>query len=262
MPVLPSVATKRISQKEFGDLAYEVLSHVFEIHGEFGRFFDESVYKKELAARLKEVLLEVAVTVVHGTFSKTFYADVLVGGGGLFEFKAADAIHPRHRAQAIHYLHLLDLGHGKIINVRTEQVKHEFVNCQQRLCQLTTPQIHDGSWDASLPQADTLRAIVMNLVADWGTGLDVTLYEEAVTHFLGGETVVNVCVPVSGQSGLLGSQPMRLASPAVAFKITTHSKPDAMFRTHSERLLRHTPLKALQWINIVNQQVSFTTIHS
>jgi hypothetical protein len=102
----------------------------------------------------------------------------------------------------------------------------------------------------------------MNLVADWGTGLDVTLYEEAVTHFLGGETVVNVCVPVSGQSGLLGSQPMRLASPAVAFKITTHSKPDAMFRTHSERLLRHTPLKALQWINIVNQQVSFTTIHS
>ena len=74
---------------------------------------------KELATRLPDVLTEVPVDVVYQSFTKRYFADVIVRGSGLFEFKAADAIHPKHRGQCIHYLFLFDLGHGKIVNVRT-----------------------------------------------------------------------------------------------------------------------------------------------
>ena len=78
MPILPSIQTKRISQAEFGELAYEVMRHVFAIHEDFGRFFDEKVYKKELAARIKNMLLEVPVDVTHDTFTKRYFADAIV----------------------------------------------------------------------------------------------------------------------------------------------------------------------------------------
>ena len=61
-----------------------------------------------------------------------------------FEFKAAEAIHPKHRGQGIHYLFLFDLGHGKIVNVRNEEVEHEFVNCNQRLVDLPFTQNGTG----------------------------------------------------------------------------------------------------------------------
>jgi GxxExxY protein len=262
MPIIPAINARRISQQEFGELSYEVMKHVFDIHSEFGRFFDEAIYKRELAARMKDVRLEVPVDVVHGTFSKTYFADVLVRECGLFEFKATDGIHSRHRGQAIHYLHLFDLGRGKIINVRPKQVEHEFINCNQRLCELTKPHLHEDQWDARLAASDPLHTILTNLLADWGTGLDVALYEEAVTHFLGGESRVRVAVPVSGSSGTLGNQPMRLFSPEVAFKITTFPRPDESFRIHTQRLLQHTPLQALQWINIAPHEVTFSTIHT
>jgi len=89
------------------------MKHVFAIHSDFGRLFDEKVYKKELSNRMKGVALEVAVDVTHDTFTKRYFADVLVHDGGLFEFKATDAIHPKHRAQAIHYLLLFDLAMGR-----------------------------------------------------------------------------------------------------------------------------------------------------
>jgi GxxExxY protein len=147
MPIVPSITTRRLSQKEFGALAYEVMDCVFAIHGDFGRFFDEKIYKKELAARMKGVLLEAFVDVVHGSFTKRYFADVIICDGGLFEFKAAEAIHDKHRGQTIHYLLLFDLAHGKIINVRTEEVKHEFVNCHRRSIDLRNPRLLDDVWN-------------------------------------------------------------------------------------------------------------------
>ena len=48
MPVIPSIATNRISQNEFQGLAYEVMRQVFGIHNDFGRLFDKKVYKKKI----------------------------------------------------------------------------------------------------------------------------------------------------------------------------------------------------------------------
>jgi hypothetical protein len=208
------------------------------------------------------VELEVPVAVIHDTFRKTYFADAIVHGCGLFEFKASEAIVSRHRAQGIHYLRLFDLAHGKIINVRPEEVKHEFVNSNLRASQLRQPQVHRSTWNPRDERSASLPDLVMALLADWGTGLDVGLYEEAVTHFLGGETAVIAPVPVHGATGHLADQRMRLASAEAAFKITTHSEPGDSFHAHARRLLSHTPLKAIHWINIANHLVTFTTIHA
>jgi GxxExxY protein len=148
MPIHSPIATQRITQDEFTHIAGEVMQHVFAIHKEFGRFFDEQIYKKELANRMDGVELEVPVTVTRGSFSMIYSVDALIRGSSLFEFKAPDAIHPRHRGQTLNYLLLLDLGHGKVINVRPEVVGHEFVNCSARLAELRRPTIFDAASNA------------------------------------------------------------------------------------------------------------------
>lgn len=260
MPITPSFATQRLSQAEFKLVAHEVMGHVFAIHRDFGRLFDEQIYKKELASRMPGIELEVAIGISHGSFSKTYFADVIAACGGLFEFKAADNIHPRHRGQAIHYLLLLDLAHGKVVNVRPEQVQHEFVNCHRRLSDLRSPRIDVSEWDDRLPGAERFRGLLTELCFAWGTGLELSLYEEAMTHLLGGERVVHVPVPVFGISGHLAYQRMRMAAPEIAFRLT--SLPDRLdsFAIHAAGFLRHTPLEAILWANITPQSIRFAAI--
>src|SRR5437016_13484833 len=99
MPISLNVPIRRISQHEFGALAFEVMRHVFAIHNEIGRFFDEKIYKRELARRLPEVRLEVPLDLTFDSFHKRYFLDMLVGDGGIFEFKAVETLSPRHRAQ-------------------------------------------------------------------------------------------------------------------------------------------------------------------
>jgi GxxExxY protein len=260
MPIHRSIPTTRITQKEFKQISHEVMEHVFAIHNEFGRFFDERVYKLELASRMEGVALEPSVTVTHGNFSKTYFIDALVHGSGLFEFKTADSIHARHRGQTINYLLLCDLAHGKIANMRTERVQHEFVNCHQRLEKLRRPEIIDSEWRGQTPACEALRDRVNALISDWGSGLEIGLYEEALTHALGGEESVHIPVPVFSSKGHIAYQSMRLASPEVAFKITALPERTDIFEAHMRKLLQHTSLAAVQWVNITHQTVTFTTI--
>lgn len=260
MPIHCPIITNRISQEQFKLLSREVINHVFAIHNDFGRFFDEIVYKKELADRMSGVVLELEVIVTHGTFAKIYYVDVLINNSGLFEFKAADAIHPRQRGQTLNYLLLLDLAHGKVINMRPESVGHEFVNCPARLVNLKTPRIEDTGWNRQVAGADALRDTLMPLIADWGAGLETALYEAAITHFLGGEDKVLMSVPVRGPKGHLADQRMRLAAPGAAFKVTALQDRLDDFERQAIRLLRHTNLAAIHWINITQTSIRFTTL--
>jgi GxxExxY protein len=260
MPIHCPIATQRITQDEFKQIAGEVMQHVFTIHNEFGRFFDEQIYTKELVDRMDGVELEVPVTVTHDSFSKIYFVDALIRGSSLFEFKAADAIHPRHRGQTLNYLLLLELGHGKVINVRPESVGHEFVNCPARLTELRHPTIVDERWDSRATGADSFRARLMSLIEDWGAGLGIGLYEEAVTHFLGGEDRVLLPVPVIGGKRHIANQRMRMAAPNVAFKITALRSRLGEFESHAKRLIGHTTLKTVHWANITQASVTFTTL--
>ena len=72
--------------------------------------------------------LEEPIDIAFDSFHKRYFIDVIAGDGGLFEFKAVESVSGRHRAQLLHYLLLCDVAHGKLINVRPEDVQHEFVN--------------------------------------------------------------------------------------------------------------------------------------
>lgn len=260
MPVTPTIQTKRIPQSEFKCLAYEVMKHVFAIHNDFGRLFDEKVDKRELASRMRGVSVESRVDVSHRDFTKPYFADVIIERSGLFEFKAAECIHPRHESQAINYLLLFDLIHGKVVNVRPERVQHQFVNCQQRLRDLRNPVVHDDGWDSTVPGAEFFRDTLMALIHDWGAGLVLPVYTEAITHFAGGEDVVYLDVPVFGASGQIAVQPAKLVAPNIGFELTALRDEDNSFAPHARRLIEHTDLRAIHWANITPQAVTFTTI--
>ena len=260
MPIHVGATVRRLSQSEFGELSFQVMAEVFQIHAELGRFFEEKIYKEALASRFPGVQLEVPVHVTHKDFRKRYALDVLVADGGLFEFKAVDFLSPRHRAQVMNYLLLSGLAHGKLVNMRTPDVEHEFVNA------LTLPDIRrdfavdDEQWLEPCSQAQFMRQTLTDLLRDWGTGLELPLYEEALTHFLGGEERLIQRVDVSLDSRQLGWQPFRLVAPGISFKLTAFDGPLEPFEEHAHLLLQHTSLSTILWANIGLRKVTFRTL--
>jgi GxxExxY protein len=260
MPIMPLHPVRRLTQDEFAELSYEVMRCVFDVHNEFGRFFDEKIYKRELASRFPRVEIEFPIAVTHRTFSTTYYLDALVADGGAFEFKAVEELAPRHRRQLYNYLLLLDLAHGKLVNLRLESVQHEFVNALLRPDERRVFEVCTDRWNGSIPGGEMIIDWVVSMLQDWGTGLELSLYEAAITHFLGGQERVLRDVAVQGSRQGLGHQPMRLAAPGVAFKVTAFDPEFGNFEEHARRLLAHADLRAILWINIGLHKVTFVTI--
>lgn len=260
MPIILPPRIRRLSQDEFGELAFEVMRHVFAIHNELGRFFDERIYKQELAHRLPGTRLEEPIDIAYDSFQKRYFIDVLAGEGGIFEFKAVDSLARRHRAQLLHYLLLCDLAHGKVINVRSTDVQHEFVNTRWRTADRIKFDVRAGDWNGAVPGASTLQDLVISLLRDVGAGLATALYEEAITHFFGGPEQVERDVGVTVNGHEVGQQRMRLIAPGVAFKITAINGPLEPFADHARRLLTHIDLRAIAWVNITMKETTFTTL--
>ena len=109
--------------------------------------------------------------------------------------------------------------------------------------------------------AEAFRDTLTALIQDWGTGLDLSLYEEGLEHFFRKAQPLDPTVPVFGQSGHLADQRMRLVTPESAFKLTALSQPSDNLLTNARKLLRHTSLKAIHWANLTHDQITLTTIH-
>lgn len=258
MPILLDAVTIRLNQYDFGRISHKVMRQVFDIHNEFGRFFDEKIYKRELARRLPHTQLEVPLQVTFENFSKHYFLDVLVEGGAVFEFKTVESLVERHRAQLLHYLLLAELSHGKLVNMRTDQVQHEFVNTTLHLHDRTNFQVLAEGWQEFGTQP--LREWFEAFLRDVGTNLDNGLYEEALTFLFGGEEQVLQEVEVLTDGVSLGHQLFRLAAYNVAFKVTAFRSPSEIFEAQARRVLEHTALQAIQWINVDRKEVLFRTI--
>ena len=121
MPITYDRLLNPLNRDEFGKLSYRAFGDVLAIRKELGRFFDEKHYKKALAIRRSDVLLEEPILVSHDTFQKHYFLDVLLELGGVLEFKAVEVITPRHKAQLMHYLMLAELRHGMLINIKLDR---------------------------------------------------------------------------------------------------------------------------------------------
>ncbi len=260
MPIKIRIPIRRLSQPEFSEISYEVMRYTFAIHNEIGRFFEEKIYKRELAHRMPGVRLEEPIEIAFGSFHKTLFIDVLVGGGAIFEFKAVDSFTGRHRAQLIQYLMLADVAHGKLINVRPEVVDHEFVNTQWMHQERTLFQVETTRWNSALAGAVQFHDFLAGLMRDLGTGLGIELYEEAVEHYFGGEDQVDAEVSVNIEGHSLGRQLFRLIAPGIAFKITGLDGNLEHFENHARKLLTHVELRAIAWVNVTMKKVTFVTL--
>jgi GxxExxY protein len=259
MPITLQSELRRASQEEFGQIAYDVMDVIFDVHHEFGRFLEEDIYRTTIAQRLKDAQAEFAVEIEFDSFAKSYYLDLVVDAAACFEFKAVERLVGRHRAQLLNYLQLVELEHGKLVNLRPELVEHEFVNATRTCAERRNFEVVDDLWVAS--SEHNLLPWLTAALRDWGTGLDLNLYQEAATHFYGGPERVLGTAEIRDNGILVGRQPVRLAAPDIAFKITAiPSKTFPEFEHHARRFLTHSTLSALHWINIVHGQILFKTL--
>ena len=107
MPVECSVEVGAVDQERFHAVDRAVMRHAFDIHNALGRFCDERVYQDELAQRCRagglEVHREVLFRAVYRGFAKTYYLDMLVERGIVYELKAAETLNISHQKQLINY---------------------------------------------------------------------------------------------------------------------------------------------------------------
>ena len=132
MPIRTSVPIQVFDQEAFHQIDKRVTGLAFDIHNEFGRYLNESLYQCELTRRCRAVGFEVEpelhITVSLDDFSKEYYSDHLVNQGVIIETKAVAALNPAHKGQTLNYLFLCGLHHATMLNFRPERVQHEFVS--------------------------------------------------------------------------------------------------------------------------------------
>jgi GxxExxY protein len=253
---------RRLEENEFKAVVYEVMGRVFEIRKEFGGFFDENIYHREITRRCRGAI-KVPIEVCFADFRKYFFIDMLVAQGAVFELTAVESLNDRHRSQLLQYLMLADLPRGKLVNFKPESVEHKFVSTKYRHADRIQFVIDDSEWDSMELGARHLRDAVTAVLHDLGTGLEIALYDEIAAHILGGEQSVLQNIEIFSDGGtLLDSHPVRLTAAGMSYKITAVPERDrARTESHLRRFLSHTQLRGTHWINVRHNRVTFKTIH-
>ena len=199
MPVQTKSPIERISQSEFHQKNEMVMASAFRVHRELGRFCHEKIYQNALLKAcvsngFPEAESELEIIVSHKNYSKSYFADLLVANGIVYELKTVEAFTENHRKQILNYLMLLGLSHGVLLNFRTQSLQHEFASTQLTKVSRHDFSIIDQDWVSRDSQSRQLKMILLDLLDDWGAFLDCSLYTEAATHFLGGSE--NVLKPI------------------------------------------------------------------
>ena len=243
------------------ELDYEVMRYAFAAHQQLGCLCDESVYHHIMEQRLRDagfgVESELPVTLTFRNFIKTLYLDLVVNRSAIYEFKAVSALTPSHFTQLLNYLFVSNAARGKLINFRPASVESQFVNSALDDTQRRHFDTDTENWRGP----DEFRRMITELLADWGTGLDQSLYTQAVVHCFGGEEAVTRQLPMRLGGVSLGNQRFHLVNDETAFHITTFQ--EELGGHHSlqlRKLMAPSPLKALHWVNIARHQLTLSTI--
>jgi GxxExxY protein len=265
MPIEVATKIHVLGQEEFHALDRRLMGIVFDVHNQFGRFLDEELYQREIAARWVEAGAgiaerEVRISLTHETFRKDYRMDLFFNGGLMLETKTAEVMVPAFRTQGLNYLFLTGLSHARLINLRPEHVEHEFLSTRLTPEKRRHFKIVEMDWHALNAESTWFREKLIELLKDWGAFLEAALYRESITHFLGGAERVVTKVPVHSGSRLVGAQPVHLLTRDTAFAITALTANRAAMQDHQMRFLKHTPLQCIQWVNLNHHEIEFTTL--
>jgi GxxExxY protein len=264
MPIHSRITVPVLSPEEFKSRDYRIMGHVFACQTELGRCCDEGVYETDLAVRLRadgfdQVYTQEPILVTHEDFAKTYYLD-LIADGALYELKHVSLLTSEHKAQLLNYMLLRGLRCGKLLNFRPAKVEGQLV--VTRLTPEARRQVFVDAarWQEFSAACGCLRTTTMALLADWGAFLEVPLYQEALTHFLGGAAQVVQRVPLARGGLSLGMQRMHVHAPGVGFLVSAFTGEHAEQEANLRKLLALTRLTALQWVNLDHHTVQFITL--
>lgn len=242
-----------------------LLESISQAGNEFGRFLDELLDKREIAARGEEAGLipaerEVRIQVSHESFKRDYFVDLLLCHGLLVEAKTVEEFAPVHRAEALNYLLLMGLHHGTLINLRATKVEQEFVSTRLTPERRRNFTVTDEDWKATGERSELMKEKLIALLHDWGAFLGIGLYREALAYFLGGEAAMVKRVSVCSGQRVLGEQAVHLLDPETAMAVSAVTGDGKGMRHHQERFLRHTPLRVIQWANLNHNRIEFSTL--
>jgi GxxExxY protein len=261
MPVTCPITFRRISLDEMRDLDYRVMECAFKTHNDLGSLCDERVYQARFANLLHSagfiVGVQVPVSLTFRSFSKPLYLDTAVNDAAVYELKTVSALTPAHESQLLNYLFLTNASRGKLINFRPTSLDSRFVNSAMTQDERRRFTVELTKWNGS----DEFKLMVTDLMADWGTGLDSALYQQALIHLHGGEDVVTRMLLMKLDGVELASQRFHLLNESTCLHLTTfQDELDGRCQTQIRRLLRPSSLKAAWWVNIARHKVTLTTI--
>lgn len=267
MPIQVATELTSISEDLFREIAYEVTGIAFRMHNEYGSFFAEKLYKNEIAAECRKLGLsrterEVEISVTFDSFHKPYYIDLLAGGGALFEFKVASGLNDEHRAQTLNYLFLAGLQRAKLFNLGAPSVQHEFVSTTLTHDERKRFAVDRNRFRPLDAACTRYTELVVDLLNDWGSFLQLPLYYEAVTHFFGGEADVIHKISVVRDGELITDQKVHLLTETTALKITGIPGNLHTIEEHLRRFLHHTQLRSIQWVNIHQHDITFITLQN
>ena len=264
MPISCQLQVRCLTSEEFERVDYRVMGQAFACQNDLGRLCEEGNYQRDLAARLmaegfRDVHSEVPITVTHRDFSKTYFVDLVVDDA-VYELKTVAALAGEHQAQLLNYLYLLGIHRGKLINFRPPRVQGRIHATSLTPDDRRRVHFDAARWQDFSPACTTLRETMEALIADWGAFLDFTLYQEALTHFLGGASRVLQRLPLRRDSVPLGTQAFHVQAPGAAFRVSAITEQIEATESHLRRLLALTDLQVLQWINLDHATIKFVTI--
>jgi GxxExxY protein len=265
MPIECSKKIVRKSQNEFHAVDNVIMKFAFNIHNKFGRFCDEMIYNKMLNNYCNKNKLnassEVAIKVSYKDFYKLYYLDLLVENGIIYELKTVEALNNLHEQQLINYLLLTGLNHGKLINFRTASVEKRFCSNGFKDDSRKNYYIDSTQWDDNIAKSKLCKNIIRELLDEWGAFLDFNLYREAMIYFLGGKNnVVRLIDIIDDDNNVIAQQKLTLFNECTAFHVSGISQYCQSYVDHMLRLLEHTNLKAIQWINFNKDEIQLMTI--
>jgi GxxExxY protein len=263
MPIVCSVEILGMDQERFHEMDRLVMRRVFEIHNTLGRFCDERIYQDELATRCREDGLachrEAGIRVTLRDFSKTYLLDLLVEASSIYELKACHHLSQTHQSQLINYLFLSGSKHGKLLNFRPASVESRFVSSTLTKAERHNYSLIQDQFDQS-PACDQLLSTLLELVNEWGAFLDTNLYRDALLHFLSGPDSGLQPMNIELNGRIVGTQKMCLLDPESAWHLSTIKTALKSHETHIRRLIRHTRLKRIHWINLNQRNITLKTI--
>lgn len=264
MPIQCRFDVEEMSKDYFHEIDYRVMRHVFDIQNELGRLCHESIYQAELVHRCTSeglsVLAESEIVVTHASFHKSYFLDALIGKGAIYELKAVDALNGQHESQLLNYLFLAELREGKLVNFSSPSIQHRFISTNIGSANRYSFAIDDRAWAADISSSGRLRAIVSDLLSDWGAFLDINLYREALFHFLGGEEQLLSSVDVFMGERIVGHQKMHLVDKETGLHISSTLRNVEPYRKQLLGILNHTRLNQIQWINFSRNEIKLITL--